>query len=476
MASKIIKTIFQLRRATAADWDAVKPIVPAAGEPCFVLDENILKIGDGTTPFHELEPINGAKVEISADDKSVVLEEGILKLMGFDAAEAGAQPRKTEDGTIEWVIPADVSGFEDLKETVADLETSVASLQEIVGVTEEGTDPLLTRVAALEDTVETLNGDETIDGSVKKIVTDEINTFATKVSADGTVNTIKELIDYVAEHGSEVATMAADITLLQTLVGEDSVKDQITNALATAGHMAENKAMTMFEQKKYEIANTPVGTLVDYREKEIRVMCPADAVWTKQSVGAGGDANSYYMTFKTYAPNNNAVGYIEHLGDQVDAEILTDLKTDAYGRKYQPTWLALAKYDAGADTWTYYGKNSTTSKYVGYDYQIDWYDADGVMIASDKIRINLTNEACHNEIKPFYMADVVNNIKEVSLGGTLLDVVDGKVDIPLGAGLKSSDEIEIEKDGTLTIKAMSWDKLMEGENAIIMDGGGAFNS
>lgn len=161
------------------------------------------------------------------------------------------------------------------------------------------------------------------------------------------------------------------------------------------------------EQVNYEMTDMPEGTLVNYREDEIRIMCPADAEWVKQTVGAGGDPNCYYATFKTYAPNDDAVGYIEHLGDQVDGEILTKFSVDKYGRRYQPTWLAIAKYDEATDTWAYYGKNSTASKYVGWDYQIDWYNSDGIMIASDSIRINLSNEDCYNANTPYYMNNYV---------------------------------------------------------------------
>ncbi len=156
-----------------------------------------------------------------------------------------------------------------------------------------------------------------------------------------------------------------------------------------------------YEEVKYEITDIPVGTLVNVNEREIRIMAPADTVWTKQTVGKGGDANTHYFTLKTYAPDD-AVGYIEHLGDQVDEEILTDLKTDAFGRRYQPTWLGLAKYNETDDTWTYYGANSNADKFIGWNYRIDWYDADNKMIASDSIRINLSNEDCHSSIKPYY--------------------------------------------------------------------------
>ena len=189
-----------------------------------------------------------------------------------------------------------------------------------------------------------------------------------------------------------------------------AITDSVASANAYTDKMVE-AAMGEHLTKKYEITSVPTGTLIDYRESEIRVMCPANAVWTKQNVGTGGDANSYYMTFKTYASNDNAVGYIEHLGGQVDEEILTDLKTDEYGRKYQPTWLALAKYDETTDTWTYYGKNSTANKYTGWDYQIDWYDANGVMIASDSVRINLSNENCHSSIEPYYVGTMKKEVE-----------------------------------------------------------------
>lgn len=193
---------------------------------------------------------------------------------------------------------------------------------------------------------------------------------------------------------------------------------------------ALDKVEHVYEKVKYEITDTPVGTLVKMTDDEIRIMCPKDAVFTKQSVGAGGDANNYYFTFKSYAPNDNVVGYIEHIGSQVDSEILTDLKTDKYGRKYQPTWLSLAKYDESTDTWNYYGKNSTKDKYVGWDYQIDWYDANNVMIGSNSIRINLANEDCYFTNEPYYVNNVVGN-------------VDGKIkEVEKNAKLYTDEQIE----------------------------------
>ena len=206
---------------------------------------------------------------------------------------------------------------------------------------------------------------------------------------------------------TDVTELEASIKVLEELVAKNAEEakaytDEKTDEISE--HVKHS-----YEAIKYEFTDVPEGTLVTYREDEIRVMCPSNAVFVKQAVGTGGDPNSYYGTLKTYAPND-AVGYIEHLGDQVDAEILTDLKTDAYGRKYQPSWLALAKYDESSDSWTYYGASSSKERYIGWNYQIDWYNADGIMIASDSIRINLSNEDCHHAIEPYYVSQVTKDV------------------------------------------------------------------
>lgn len=475
MATQVIKMIIQFRRDTAANWELYKDLVPAAGEPCFVLDKNILKIGDGTTTFENLKPIGGANVEISADGKSIVLEDGVFKLMGFDSALVGAQPRKTADGGVEWVVPVDLTGaVETLQSEVATIKKDVASLQ-------ADSTTLLSKIEGLEHKV-----DGTGEGTIDAKIDAKINAFATSISDDETINTFKELVDYVANHGGEAATLAADITRLQELVGDDPVGEQIAVAIANSGHMTVDEAnatllskveaSATMEHVKYEIAYKPAGTLVDYRDKEIRVMVPADHQWTKQTVGSAGNANMYYMGFKAYAPDG-AVGFKE--GDQgVVEDEYFDFNgdfagTDEYGRNYSICWLALASYDESSDTWTYFGKNSSVNKYIGWTYCVEWYDANGIVIASDSIRINLSNESCHSNIEPYYMSGFV---KEVAVNGAVLDVVNGRVNITIEDTLcvKGSDEIDVAEDGTLTIKSISWSKITQAaDEEVVFDGGGA---
>lgn len=324
--ANIVKMVIQLRRASTAEWLANKDVKPAQGEPCFDYELNTLKIGDGVKTYEQLEPIGGAgSVSVSADGTSIVLADGVFKLAGFDAAEVGAQPRKGENG-LEWVVPTGAT-VEELQTIVTGLQTDVADLQEIVGPSTEGATPLLTRIEILETKM-----DGTGEGSVDAKIDAKINEFANKISDDGTVNTLKELVDYVAAHGTEAADMAADIADLRALVGETSVEDQI---------------------------NEVVSGLV------------------KAEVDKGLSTNDF---------------------------------TDSLLEK-------LEGIETGAQ---------------------------------------------------------VNKIDEIYLGETLLEVVDKKVVIPVGAGLKASEEITVAEDGTLGIGKISFSKIVQEENeTVIMDGGGA---
>lgn len=237
--TNVIKMQIQFRRDTAANWQLHEELVPAAGEPCFVIDKNILKIGDGTTKFKDLKAIG--EVKIDADGESLVFEDGVFKLTGFDAAAVGAQPRKGADGKLEWVVPS-TKEMEDVKDDVSTLKSNVDTLSSDV----EG---LKLDVASLQSDSTTLLGKienleskiGTYDGTIDEIVDAKINEWAAKVTENETIDTIKEVIDYVANHGGEIESIVNDITTLQGLVGSDPVRDQI--AAATVGKVDKVEGM-----------------------------------------------------------------------------------------------------------------------------------------------------------------------------------------------------------------------------------------
>lgn len=299
--ANVVKTIIAFRRAHTEEWLQYKDVVPAAGEPCFDLDLGTLKIGNGTDTYENLKPIGGVDVSISVDGKSVVLEDGVFKLAGFDATKVGAQPRVSADGTLEWVVPStqDLEGLQtivtNLQSSVTTIQTEVQSIKEILTPSVDGAETLLSRVEGLEHQM-----DGTGAGTVDEKINKKIQEFEQRITDNETVDTIQELINYVANHGGEVQGIVNDIADLQAKVGDDPVATQISSAIANSGY--------------------------------------------------------------------------------------------------------------------------------------------------------------------------INSIK---VGETVLEIVDKQVVIPVGAGLKASDEIDIGEDGTISIKTITWDKIGSGESDLVLDGGGA---
>ena len=229
---------------------------------------------------------------------------------------------------------------------------------------------------------------------------------------------VKSLVDtYTAGSGIEIVDNEISVKLADTTHGLVAVNGELTINLATResdGAMSKEDKLVVdsipyvYEARKFDISGTPTGTLVDYSDHEIRVMVPADAEFTKQNVGANGNPNMYYMSFKAYAPNG-AVSFKE--GDRgVIVDEMHDFNgpasgVDEWGRRYSVCWLALAMYDATSNTWTYFGANSSESRYTGWTYVVEWFDENGVKIGYDSVRINLSNESCHYNNMPYYMAN-----------------------------------------------------------------------
>ena len=399
-----LRTRIVLRNDTTANWLAAQSVVLLKGEVGveFTLDgKTKLKIGDGVKTWAELDYFGGV-----FDEVEVALQE----------LEAELNAVKSKIGT----VVEDKTIVDMIEESKYDDSAIIARVATIEGdyLKEADKLSLIEAIGKKANSADVYTKDE-INGLVSGVYHyrgtkpsyAELPTEGQVVGDVWNIETpdLEHGIlpgDNVAWNGSSWDKLAGVVDLsgyvtVSQLASVQAVIDEIP-----VKYLTKKQANATFEKVKYEITSAPEGTLVDYRDREIRVMCPADATFTKQAVGEGGDSNMYYMTFNIYVPNDNVAGYIEHINDQVDDEILTKFSVDEHGRRYQTTWLALASYDATSDTWNYFGKNSSAKRYIGWDYRIDWYNADGKVIGSDSVRINLSNEACHHNIEPYYMASI----------------------------------------------------------------------
>ena len=93
-------------------------------------------------------------------------------------------------------------------------QTDVDALEAVVGT--DDTAGLRKRIKANEDAIGVLNGAG--EGSVTKAVNDAINDFATKATENGTIDTFKELVDWVAGHPDIVNGLTGDINKLKAIL------------------------------------------------------------------------------------------------------------------------------------------------------------------------------------------------------------------------------------------------------------------
>lgn len=178
MAKKIIKTIFQFRRSTTAEWELNKDIIPAAGEPCYDLDLKTLRIGDGVSHYKDL-PVIG---NVEAGDASGLQAE----------------------------IEAIKNLMETLQTDIDAIEENVSDMQEQVGETNI--------VEVYENVTQITENVTNLTTQIEQTAT-EIVTIQETLEAKADVETVTEL-QTVIEQKVDVETVEVLKTDLQTYVDE----------------------------------------------------------------------------------------------------------------------------------------------------------------------------------------------------------------------------------------------------------------
>lgn len=141
-------------------------------------------------------------------------------------------------------------------------------------------------IATLETAIEILNGDKTTEGSVQKQITDAINDFASKVSDDNTINTFKELVDYVAQHGQDYTAIFQDVKALEEIVGVPATSESsatgLHKALEDAIENNSNEFNAALEDTKAEL----LEAIEDASEEVLNTVISANS-------GEDGDIVAY---------------------------------------------------------------------------------------------------------------------------------------------------------------------------------------
>lgn len=169
-----------------------------------------------------------------ADGKDTAI--AAAKKAGDDAATAVETLRENANNLWK-VINYQINNIKDKIGTIPNHKTVAQAIEDAKTAATYNDTEVRSLIKNNKDAIDVLKGGDTIEGSVAKSVKDAINDFATKMSEDGTVNTFKELVDYVAAHGSEytdaIADIAANKSAINTLngTGTGSVSKAVNDAI-----------------------------------------------------------------------------------------------------------------------------------------------------------------------------------------------------------------------------------------------------
>ena len=230
---------------------------------------------------------------------------------------------------------------------------------------------------------------------------EEVATVEAKIPSVEGLATKQELEEAIAsiEHPTVDLTGYATTEAVEAIADElaqtQSQLDHVTNGVENLQRVVGNLDATVVKQK-YEVFPLE-GMFIQYNDNEIRVNTQHVDIATlpPQNAGDGSSDSYYYATFRAYAPAG-ATSVIEGSSDKMDTEH-SELAVDSYGRKYTTIWSAIAS--KSGSTWSKFGDRSNVDKYIGFYYNFHWYAGDK-LISKEKVRVILTNDACHNDLVP----------------------------------------------------------------------------
>lgn len=403
----------------AAQTAAASAQEAGSSETTYYYGQQIAVVESGKATLYVIQPDKTLKEvggNILIDENAFVKgEDGKLSLLGFADAVGGAQLVKTEDGKVSWVKPDTT--------TVEGLSTAIESLKTTVGDDKSG---LVKQVADNKAAIDTLNGASTVEGSVAYQIAQVV------AGADESFDTLKEIADWITTHKTDAATMNSqintnkdDIAGLKTKVGETSVADQIAAALKDG------------ESDKYALADelsTANGKIT-----ALQGLVGETAVATQISDAIDG-------ALKVDGEEKYALASHTH-----EIANVTGLQAILDGKAAASDVEALQSTVDGLEAKAHEHANKTVLDAITEDKVSAWDAAQANVIESIKLN-----------------------------GAAIAPAADKSVNIAIPAAtaealglVKVDGESIVATDGVISVNAISTDKLVQGSDTLIMDGGNA---
>lgn len=452
--------------------------VPGSSTTVYYYGQKIVVVTADSADLYIIQPDKTLKAAGSipvGDNKSITKDSsGAFTIVGFADATENQQPRKKADGTIEWYTP-DTSTVEGLSQTVGQHTQQITTLNEQMTTVQGDITTINSTLADKANSADVYTKQQT-DDKISAAISSVYKPAGSTAFADlpaasaATLGNVYNVTDAFTTTDSFVEgagkSYPAGTNVAVVLVGEE-YKYDVLSGMVDLSNYSTTEEIAQTYATKTEVT-TGLSGKVDKVDGS-RLM--TDAEGTKlagietgaqvnkiESVVSGELAISEAKELSIVAVAQDKVtGLADALAGKVNTEAGKGLSTNDFTT---PLLEKLNALPAGA--------------------QVNAIDT-----VSDEFTISETKElsvAAIAQSKITGLPDALNaKLESVSINGTALTVTDKGVNIPIATDtllgvVKSSakiNEIAVGADGVMSVNTVSTDKLEQGSDTIVWNGGGA---
>lgn len=451
--------------------------VPGSSTTVYYYGQKIVVVTAESADLYIIQPdktLKAAGTVPVGDNKSITVTDGVIGITGFAAATENQQPRKKADGTIEWYTP-DTSTVEGLSQTVGQHTQQINTLNEQMTTVQGDITTINSTLADKANSADVYTKQQTedkISAAISSVYKPAGSTTFAALPAPaanvlGNVYNVTDAFtttDQFVEGAGKSYPAGTNVAVV--LVGEDYKYDVLSGMVDLSNYSTTDEIAQTYATKNE--VTTGLSGKVDKVDGS-RLM--TDAEGTKL---AGIEAGAQVNNIASVASGELAISEEKELSIVAVAQDKVTGLADALAGKVNT--------EAGKGLST---NDFTTPLLEKLNAIPAGAQVNAIDTVSDEFTISETKElsvAAIAQSKITGLPDALNaKLESVSIAGTALTVTDKSVNIPIATDtllgvVKSSakiNEIAVGADGVMSVNTVSTDKLEQGSDTIVWNGGGA---
>ena len=451
--------------------------VPGSSTTVYYYGQKIVVVTAESADLYIIQPdktLKAAGTVPVGDNKSITVTDGVIGITGFAAATENQQPRKKADGTIEWYTP-DTSTVAGLSQTVGQHTQQISTLNEQMTTVQGDITTINSTLADKANSADVYTKQQTddkISAAISSVYKPAGSTTFAALPAPaanvlGNVYNVTDAFtttDQFVEGAGKSYPAGTNVAVV--LVGEDYKYDVLSGMVDLSNYSTTDEIAQTYATKTE--VTTGLSGKVD-RVDGSRLM--TDAEGTKL---AGIEDGAQVNNITSVASGELAINEAKELSIVAVAQDKVTGLADALAGKVNT--------EAGKGLST---NDFTTPLLEKLNALPAGAQVNAIDTVSDEFTISETKElsvAAIAQSKITGLPDALNaKLESVSIAGTALTVTDKGVNIPIATDtllgvVKSSakiNEIAVGADGVMSVNTVSTDKLEQGSDTIVWNGGGA---